>query len=140
MSFSTMSRRRFIKTVAISSGAVAIGGQLTGCAPARFLHGVASGDPLQDRAVIWTRVTPVRAFDHSISVAWAVATDPGCRNIVGSGVETTDASRDFTLKLDVTGLTADTVYYFRFYANGGESTAGFFGGLLSLPQAVRSWQ
>lgn len=120
----SMTRRSFIKTVAIGTGAIAVSGHLTGCAPARFLHGVASGDPLQDRAVIWTRVTPVRAQEQQVAVAWVVATDAGCQHRVGSGVEKTDATRDFTIKLDVTGLSPGQVYYYRFFANGAESPVG----------------
>ncbi len=40
-----------------------------------FEHGVASGDPLQDRAVLWTRVTPVEAGTLAIPVEWEVAKD-----------------------------------------------------------------
>ena len=39
-----------------------------------FYHGVASGDPLEDRVVIWTRVTP-DSLDGPVDVAWKVATD-----------------------------------------------------------------
>ena len=44
-----------------------------------FYHGVASGDPLQDRVIIWTRVTP-QDGDLSIPVSWRVATDPQLQN------------------------------------------------------------
>ena len=57
MGLPSLTRRRFIKTAAIGTGVLAAGSVLTGCAPADFLHGVASGDPLEDRVVIWTRVT-----------------------------------------------------------------------------------
>ena len=39
-----------------------------------FLHGVASGDPLARRVIIWTRVT-VDGATAPIAVTWAVATD-----------------------------------------------------------------
>lgn len=120
------SRRRFIKTVTLGTGAVALGTQLTGCVPARFLHGVASGDPLTDRAVIWTRVTPVLHTLAPVHVVWVVATDKDCKKIVGSGLETTDGERDFTIKLDVTGLSAGKTYYYRFYAEGDDSPIGKF--------------
>ena len=119
----TFTRRRFIKTVAIGTGYLAFGGLLAGCAPGEFLHGVASGDPLQDRAVIWTRVTPM-AGEFSTQVGWIVSTDAGCRRVVGSGIETTDASRDFTIKLDVTGLRPGQTYYYQFITNGAKSPIG----------------
>ncbi len=42
---------------------------------APFYHGVASGDPLPDRVIIWTRVTPQN--DNPIDVEWKMAADPG---------------------------------------------------------------
>lgn len=46
----------------------------------QFLHGVASGDPLSDRVIIWTRVTPDSA--GSYPVQWQVATDKNFDQIV----------------------------------------------------------
>ncbi len=124
MPMSNISRRRFIKTVAISTTAIAVGSQLTGCSPARFLHGVASGDPRQDRVVIWTRVTPKRRHAGQESVLWVVATDAQCKQVVGAGIEKTDASRDYTIKLDVTGLQPGTTYYYRFHSQDNVSPVG----------------
>ena len=78
-----------------------------------FYHGVASGDPLQDRVIIWTRVTTDTA---SVQVKWRMAKDSNMQNIVAQGVTTTDASKDYTLKIDVTGLQPDTYYYYEFEA------------------------
>ena len=38
-----------------------------------FRHGVASGDPLADRVVLWTRVIPPPDAPESIPVRWSVA-------------------------------------------------------------------
>ena len=59
---------------------------------APFYHGVASGDPLSDRVIIWTRVTPSVAAP--ISVDWQVATDTLFTSIANSGTFTTDSTRD----------------------------------------------
>jgi alkaline phosphatase D len=88
---------------------------------APFYHGVASGDPLQDRVIIWTRVT---TNDAIVTVDWKMATDTGFNNIVQSGTTTTDASKDYTVKVDVTGLQPDTWYYYRFEALGKKSITG----------------
>jgi phosphodiesterase/alkaline phosphatase D-like protein len=40
-----------------------------------FYHGVASGDPLTDRVIIWTRVTPANLGADPVSVQWKIATD-----------------------------------------------------------------
>lgn len=77
-----------------------------------FYHGVASGDPLEDRVVIWTRVTP--EVDKSISVKYEMSTDTLFNNIVSFGNVTTNATKDYTVKVDVTGLSAYTTYYYRF--------------------------
>lgn len=79
---------------------------------APFYHGVASGDPLSDRVIIWTRVTPTVAAP--ISVDWQVATDTLFTSVVNSGTFITDSTRDYTVKVDVTGLSANTWYYYRF--------------------------
>ena len=89
-----------------------------------FYHGVASGDPLADRVIIWTRVTPEVLDDRSIEVAWTVATDPALKSVVKSGTVTTSESRDFTVKVDVTGLNPGTTYYYGFTALDGHSLTG----------------
>jgi alkaline phosphatase D len=80
-----------------------------------FYHGVASGDPLSDRVIIWTRVTPdTNQINQSIVVNWRVATDTGMTSIVNNGTVLTDSSADFTVKVDVTALNPNTVYYYEF--------------------------
>jgi alkaline phosphatase D len=70
-----------------------------------FYHGVASGDPMSDRVIIWTRVTPDSSqINQTIVVNWEMALDTGMVTIVKSGVALTDSSMDFTVKIDVTGL------------------------------------
>ena len=39
-----------------------------------FYHGVASGDPLADRVIIWTRVTPTQTI-KVIPVIWEMSSD-----------------------------------------------------------------
>jgi alkaline phosphatase D len=73
---------------------------------APFYHGVASGDPMSDRVIIWTRVTPDQP--GTVAVNWEMATDSGMVNVVKSGIESTDDTHDYTLKVDVTGLQPNT--------------------------------
>ena len=89
-----------------------------------FYHGVASGDPLADRVIIWTRVTPETMDGEPIEVNWTVATDPALRNAVRSGTVTTSDERDYTVKVDVTGLSAGTTYYYGFRTEAGNSLTG----------------
>lgn len=90
---------------------------------APFLNGVASGDPLNDRVIIWTRVTPQNSADV-FNVQWRMATDTGMTQLVNSGNATADSSKDFTVKIDVTGLSPDTWYYYDFSVNGNSSIKG----------------
>ena len=85
---------------------------------APFYHGVASGDPLPNQVILWTRVTPDSTvlMTDSVQVSWRVATDTAMLSIVSSGSAFTNAEKDWTFKVDVTGLAADGCYYYDFYA------------------------
>lgn len=87
-----------------------------------FYHGVASGDPLFDRVILWTRVTP--ETDGIIQVKWKIATDTSLLNVVLSGAVTTDISKDYTVKIDAVGLQSGTTYYYGFEALGKNSLRG----------------
>lgn len=91
---------------------------------APFYHGVASGDPMPDRVIIWTRVTPDTVTSNPELVSWQMATDTGMTNIVQSGSLLTDNTVDYTVKIDVTGLNPNTWYYYEFTYNGKRSARG----------------
>jgi len=88
-----------------------------------FYHGVASGDPLPDRVIIWTRVTPT-TIHGKVDVKWEVAEDPNFTSIYKSGTTTAGIEHDFTVKIDVDALLPDHVYYYRFNALGKNSIIG----------------
>jgi len=102
--------------------------------PATFEHGVASGDPLHDRVVLWTRVTAPGA-KTPVGVRWDVAVDPDFKTIVKQGHATADAARDFTVKVDVVGLKPATDYFYRFRqaVNGKATGKGVTGQTRTLP-------
>lgn len=89
-----------------------------------FYHGVASGDPLSDRVIIWSRVTPDSLGGSAVVVSYKMATDTGMTNIVAQGSGLTDANKDYTIKFDVTGLDPKTFYYYEFEAMGYRSQVG----------------
>jgi alkaline phosphatase D len=89
---------------------------------APFYHGVASGDPLTDRVILWTRVTHDTL--DPVTVTWKIALDTNLTAVVNSGSATTDASKDWTVKVDVAGLSPDTWYYYRFDFLGRKSLVG----------------
>lgn len=93
---------------------------------APFYHGVASGDPLSDRVIIWTRVTIDDAIDPNatIQVNWRMATDVSMTNVVANGITSTNALKDYTVKVDVTGLSPYTCYYYDFSFNNYNSIVG----------------
>ncbi len=78
-----------------------------------FYHGVASGDPLSDRVIIWTRITLDPPVDP-VQVAWEMYADTALTILVTNGTATTDSTKDYTVKVDVTGLQQNTWYYYRF--------------------------
>lgn len=89
-----------------------------------FDHGVASGDPLSDRVVLWTRVTPGDESVTSVEVGWEIAEDDAFVTVVGSGTVETTTARDLTVKVDATGLAAGTRYFYRFTAGEVVSPVG----------------
>jgi phosphodiesterase/alkaline phosphatase D-like protein len=78
-----------------------------------FLHGVASGDPLPDRVILWTRVTP-KSGTGPIPVTYEVTDPADPAAPVLTGTATASESRDFCVKVDVTGLKPGTAYLYKF--------------------------
>mgnify|MGYP001818628916 FL=1 len=87
-----------------------------------FRHGVASGDPLKDAVILWTRVS--NASGESLKLNWQVARDEAMSDIVASGVAKTDADRDYTVKVDARGLPSDALLYYRFAIGDNVSPVG----------------
>jgi alkaline phosphatase D len=120
-------RRDFLATGAVAIGSSALAG--VGRVFARqgsdavFRHGVASGDPLRDRVVLWTRVTP-GVPGEVVDVGWMLARDARMSRVVASGSVRTTAERDYTVKLDAVALEPGTTYYYRFSSRGARSAIG----------------
>ncbi|MFI7298793.1 alkaline phosphatase D family protein [Streptomyces sp. NPDC050121] len=125
-------RRRTVVKAAAATAVLA--GPLAAALPARaaadtpaFLHGLASGDPLPDGVLLWTRVTPTAeaipgsGLGPDTEVSWVVAKDKALTNIVAKGSTTASAATDHTVKADIRGLAPATDYYFRFSAGGADS-------------------
>jgi alkaline phosphatase D len=88
-----------------------------------FTHGVASGDPLSDSVILWTRVSPT--VDEPVELFFEMALDPEFAvRVAADWIGTTDAARDYTSKIDVDTLEPGTTYYYRFYAQGRVSPIG----------------
>ncbi|EOC1816937.1 alkaline phosphatase D family protein [Vibrio parahaemolyticus] len=120
----SLSRRDFMKVVsstAVATGLIGCGSDDNESVAVSFEHGVASGDPTQTQVIIWTRVTTAASY---VDVSWQVASDMEFSNVVQSGVFTTDTGRDFTVKVDVQNLNANSPYYYRFMVGEMMSEVG----------------
>jgi len=74
-----------------------------------FPDGVASGDVTSSRAILWTRADTAENYKVE---GWTNPSLTGPKAFKGK--MKTDASRDYTLKIDVTGLQPNTDYWFQF--------------------------
>ena len=86
-----------------------------------FRHGVASGDPDTESVVIWTRILPDAGITE---VGWVVARDENMQGILASGISSTSAARDWTVKVLVGNLLPGQVCYYQFSAAGERSPIG----------------
>jgi alkaline phosphatase D len=116
----TVSRRNLLKNAGIFGASAAVSGQTLGMSSAPvdplaskvmvdFGHGVASGDPLSDRVILWTRISP--EINAPVAVTWRICEDMQMQQEVNTGTFTTDSSRDFTVKVDADGLLPNTWYF-----------------------------
>lgn len=122
MSTKLVDRRSFIASAGGVIAAAALATNLPGCSsnqpPAEFLYGVASGDPLADRVILWTHAKVANSTE-SVGLTWQVASDANFSTIVQSGRASATADTGFTVKVDATGLSAGNTYYFRFIDDAG---------------------
>ncbi|ENW99760.1 hypothetical protein F900_02359 [Acinetobacter modestus] len=118
-----ISRRELIQKSLFGFGALSLSVGFTGCNDSsdqetatlqvNFEHGVASGDPLQDRVILWTRLTPSDSSAR-LQVTWEIALDQQFKQIIKTDKVTTAAVQDFTVKVDATGLKPNQSYFYRF--------------------------
>lgn len=84
-----------------------------------FTHGVASGDPLMDGVIIWTRFVSAEG-----RVAWEIAEDDSFARVVQRGATTASPVNDYCVKVDVRGLAPGRQYFYRFLSTSGPSLTG----------------
>ncbi|KAI8999480.1 alkaline phosphatase [Gaertneriomyces semiglobifer] len=87
-----------------------------------FKHGVASGDPLADSVILWTKVTPTTP--QPVSVNYQVSLTKDFAAIISQGTVLTSSEVDYTVKVDVSGLSPSTTYYYRFVVGDTTSPVG----------------
>ncbi|MFM7212839.1 MAG: alkaline phosphatase D family protein [Actinomycetota bacterium] len=125
-SSSGLDRRSFLVLGAAATGAVlvpaapALAGRISRAEGDVFTLGVASGDPLPDSVILWTRLAPKPLEldggmgTASATVEWEIATDEAFTQNRLSGSYEATATYGHSVHVDVKGLAPDTWYYFRF--------------------------
>jgi alkaline phosphatase D len=123
-------RRNFLLQTSSAAAAVAVTTSLPGCGdstpspPSEYKYGVASGDPLVDKVIIWTHAKIVDSV-ATVGLTWQISADSSFASILNSGKTVASEATGFTAKVDVTGLTAGTTYFYRFIDDAGVvSTVG----------------
>src|SRR5213078_815875 len=121
-----MDRRDFLGATARLAALAALG-QLGACTQSQplkfdrdpFTLGVASGSPLPDGVVLWTRLAPDPLAgggldDKPISVLWEVAVDEAFRSVVRTGKTIADPKLGHSVHVEVDGLQPARWYWYRF--------------------------
>lgn len=131
-------RREFLATMAAVLAKIGVGGSGTGCggadplelntnppppAPAIpdevFRVGVASGDPLHDRVVLWTRLAPAPLEgggmpDEPVPVIWEVFADEALTRPVRNGWTWARPELAHSVHVDVDRLSPARFFWYRF--------------------------
>ena len=128
-----VSRRAFLGGAAATLAGAALPARLlvpAGAAPASggnpFTLGVASGDPLPDGVVVWTRLAPDPLAGggmptSAVKVKWQVASDERMQKVVRSGTATARPEYAHSVHVDVRGLEPARPYWYRFVAGDDET-------------------
>lgn len=121
-------RRDFLIKFSSISAVLSTGSVLSACggnetSMVNFDYGVASGDPLSDRVILWTHAKYQSKTD-SVPLTWEVASDNEFTNIVATGTGQSSAETGYTYKADAAGLSANQTYFFRFKADQHVSPIG----------------
>ncbi|MCO6174869.1 alkaline phosphatase D family protein [Flavobacterium sp. NRK F10] len=145
MNQDSLSRRRFLINSVLTTGGLLLAPNFISCSDDdtvyaiprdytsdKFPHGVASFDPTHDQVIIWTRYNTT---ESSVSIIWQVAYDPDFETVFRSGEVTTDASRDYTVAIELQNLEPNKKLYYRFF-NMTERNASVVGETITLPLDV----
>ncbi len=94
-----------------------------------FRLGVASGDPLPDAVVLWTRLAPDPLTGggmpaRNVPVEWEIAEDDRFTRRRRTGIALARPELGHSVHVDVRGLRPDRVYFYRFRTGGQVSPAG----------------
>jgi alkaline phosphatase D len=128
--FRRMNNRSTGESPAGPSPSASVPGQVEPASQGLFSLGVASGDPLPDGIVLWTRLAPEPLkigggmSNESVAVQWEIAEDEKFQTIVKSGTETAEAASAHSVHAEVSGLEPAKLYYYRFKTGSQTSPVG----------------
>jgi alkaline phosphatase D len=99
-----------------------------------FSLGIASGDPVPDGFVIWTRLapeplspdpaTPGGMSGEAVPVAYEIAADPAMKQLVRNGTALAQPEGAWSVHVEVSGLPSGRPYWYRFAAGAAQSGIG----------------
>ena len=132
-----LSRRSFLAGGASFAAAALLSTRVMGAKTQRasfsdqpFSLGVASGDPLPDGVVLWTRLAP-RPLEigggmkaEPVAVSWQIADDESMTRVVQSGTATARPEWSHAVHVEVTGLRPDRWYWYQFKVGSEVSPKG----------------
>ena len=134
---STLTRRSFLAGTASFAAAALFSNRALGAVTASpklvgypFTLGIASGDPVPDGVVLWTRLAPRPREPgggmppEPVEVGWQVAEDEAMQRVVQQGTTTAVPAWAHSVHVEVTGLRPDRWYWYRFKAAGEVSPTG----------------
>ncbi|RKR92936.1 alkaline phosphatase D [Micromonospora pisi] len=141
VTLSRMSRRNVLALGGFGTAAAVVGGVLGGTRPAAatpsffdnpFRLGVASGDPLPDGVVLWTRLAPDPLAEdgrggmppESFGVRYEVAEDERFARIVRRGAVEATPEFGHSVHIEVSGLKPGREYFYRFRVGPAISPVG----------------
>jgi alkaline phosphatase D len=142
-----LSRRKFLRnSVIAATGVVLLPSVLSSCkkedeqdvaeAPG-FNQGVASFDPAQDKVILWTRYMPGNQETGKPMILLDVAKDKEFKDLLVSQSVQVDSNSDNTVHVDVSNLSSNTKYYYRFRSETTKAVS-VIGGTKTLPAAGQS--
>jgi alkaline phosphatase D len=127
----TLTRRAVLAGAGGSAALLSVGARGAQRLPqGLFSLGIASGDPVADGVVLWTRLVPEpMAGDGgmppvAVPVRWEVAEDEAFARIVRSGTARAEPLWGHAVHVDVTALRPASRYCYRFIAGGETSPVG----------------
>ncbi|MDQ3404972.1 MAG: alkaline phosphatase D family protein [Actinomycetota bacterium] len=127
-----LQRRTFLLGGLASAGVTLLSASNAHAAPYPFTLGVASGEPLSDGFVLWTRLapSPLNAdglggmANTTVAVEWQVATDDRFTQLARTGSVNATQGSAHSVHVEVGGLQPGREYFYRFRAQGHISQVG----------------